>query len=1053
MAGSEGCCKSAHQPITMAALLGRALNKAPVDLPPSYSPDIDFVRHIDEGAGAPCAWGSQFGAPSAVLLPLPARLACAISPSSDFSHDDHDAPNTEDQRQRIPEQVSATGAEGTPESGAGEEGGEGGRGGQGGSGSAVQDSVAGSNSIECLCVHCLHFITPGKGEGRGVCRHHSGVFDKELTARPRTIVPLAPHKIALLVNFQRVTITFHAPVPVGESGCTNPHLFAIEGRTSAACGFAAISHYELVVDGGLGGRINLPGAQVEATSQLDITGVFPRSDNALEDQGAFLQQRAMDQQDVRPALVASGEPAKRVFEGGGVAAVWHSIRIISRTRQDSARPFDGWRGDESEEIFFTMPEISRPVIAVEHVGDGKQVRITWTLPAAVGGAKVLDFVRLRWRRIAGGRPADLDTPQDGMPSHFIQGTFDPLSRWGLKGASARDVPAPRPQSPTSNGAGNREGARDTAGEKDGNNGQEGAVTDCGALCSLSHDSGSVSLQNSSHDGEWGWMEQTVPLKSLFFIISHLTEGAMYQVEVEVSAKYVGPVLAAAPHPTATIDAGAFADDMHSLTTGTSGTYDDGGITRRTLDTGALASEHASEALSLMGLFGEERGAEKRRGAPSSDASTEQWERNIDEFSRLALLEQHLDTQACPYDEDAISSRLTQRAHSIAAACPSSSTPGTAVRGRFPLSRSASAASPRTLSRMQASETQGPGKTQALTSGSRAHTSRSRGSVGPPRLMLPQERSRSPRRQAGSGSKARVMENLTARSLTQSDLDEAQHAPASELPPVWTEKGWTGAHVQKSLDRYSSVLRDRRKSHVIDIVLPKYSGDREVSKQLQFTALRRPRPVGRPSVFFACSCQVDLPVDLEDAVLQPVNGKTRYCSNSLTLWWFRPEEFEPVMISGYKIYDDLDRSFWVSRYQSELLAGILARQGRLPQNPDSTLGEEFVACAFILPVEARSWISVCVQVAHELKPCTRTLEHVLHVCARMRKSARISSHPPSLLLLPSFYAPDGLTRMKMLDAYADRCHHRPPHLTRWCRSENPHSPSTGTVPGLLHRKFE
>ena len=35
MAGSEGCCKSAHQPITMAALLGRALNKAPVDLPPS----------------------------------------------------------------------------------------------------------------------------------------------------------------------------------------------------------------------------------------------------------------------------------------------------------------------------------------------------------------------------------------------------------------------------------------------------------------------------------------------------------------------------------------------------------------------------------------------------------------------------------------------------------------------------------------------------------------------------------------------------------------------------------------------------------------------------------------------------------------------------------------------------------------------------------------------------------------------------------------------------------------------------------------------------------
>jgi hypothetical protein len=829
-------------------------------------------------------------------------------------------------------------------------------------------------------------------------------------------VPLAPHKIALLVDFQRVMITFHAPVPVGETGCTNPHLFAIEGRTSAACGFAAISHYELVVDGGLGGRITLPGAQVEATSQLDITGVFPRSDNALEDQGTFPHQRAMDKQNVRPALVASGEPAKRALESGRAPAVWHSIRIISRTRQDSARPFDGWRGDESEEIFFTMPEISRPVIAVEHVGDGKQVRITWTLPAAVGGAKVLDFVRLRWRRIAGGRPVDLDTPQDGMPSHFIQGTFDPLStpRWGLKGASARDVLAPRPQSLTSNGAGIGEGARDAAGEKDGNNSQEGAVTDCGSLCSLSHDNGTVSSQNSSHDGEWGWMEQTVPLNSLFFIISHLTEGAMYQVEVEVSAKYVGPVLAAAPYPTATIDAGAFAgDDKHPLTSGTSGKSDDGGITRRTLDTGSLASEHASEALSLMGLFGEESGAEQRRGAPSSDTSTEQWERNIDEFSRLALLEQHLDTQACPYDEGAISSRLTQRAHSIAAACPSSSTTGTAVRSRFPLSRSASAASPRTLSRMQTSETQAPGKTQALTSGSRAHTSRSRGTVGPPRLMLPQERSRSPRRQAGSGSKVRVMENLTARSWTQSDLDEAQLAPVTELPPVWNENGWTGAHVQKSLDRYSSVLRDRRKSHVIDILLPKYSSDREVSKQLQFTALRRPRPVGRPSVFFACSCQVDIPVDLEDAVLQPVDGKTRYCSNSLTLWWFRPEEFEPVIISGYKIYDDLGSSFWISRYQSELLAGILARQGRLPQDPDSTLGDEFVACAFILPVEARSWNSVRVQVAHKLKPCARTLEHVLHVCDRTQESARIGSHPPSPLLLSSLHSPSGLTLMKML----------------------------------------
>ena len=37
------------------------------------------------------------------------------------------------------------------------------------------------------------------------------------------------------------------------------------------------------------------------------------------------------------------------------------------TRSSFALRSVRWRGDESEEIFFTVPEMSRPVIAVEHV--------------------------------------------------------------------------------------------------------------------------------------------------------------------------------------------------------------------------------------------------------------------------------------------------------------------------------------------------------------------------------------------------------------------------------------------------------------------------------------------------------------------------------------------------------------------------------------------------------------------------------------------------------------------------------------------------------------
>ena len=47
-------------------------------------------------------------------------------------------------------------------------------------------------------------------------------------------------------------------------------------------------------------------------------------------------------------------------------------------------------------------------------GGGTSVRVTWTLPIAVSGASILDFVVIRWRRRAGGHPIDVDDAQDGV---------------------------------------------------------------------------------------------------------------------------------------------------------------------------------------------------------------------------------------------------------------------------------------------------------------------------------------------------------------------------------------------------------------------------------------------------------------------------------------------------------------------------------------------------------------------------------------------------------------------------------------------------------------
>ena len=42
--------------------------------------------------------------------------------------------------------------------------------------------------------------------------------------------------------------------------------------------------------------------------------------------------------------------------------VFHCVQIISCTTQKNAgRPFPGWKGDHSEEVFFRIPEVNTPL--------------------------------------------------------------------------------------------------------------------------------------------------------------------------------------------------------------------------------------------------------------------------------------------------------------------------------------------------------------------------------------------------------------------------------------------------------------------------------------------------------------------------------------------------------------------------------------------------------------------------------------------------------------------------------------------------------------------
>jgi hypothetical protein len=138
-----------------------------------------------------------------------------------------------------------------------------------------------------------------------------------------------------------------------------------------------------------------------------------------------------------------------------------------------------------------------------------------------------------------------------------------------------------------------------------------------------------------------------------FVITQLTEGAMYEIEVEAAAKYIGAAAMDAPAGVAVSAACSGLDQETPVESARVASE-----THRSIDTASLTSLAASHAQSLVGIFSEQAGAEVRRGLQPSDADTEEWERTIDEFSRQALWDREA-------QEGAITARLSQR-HSRAA---------------------------------------------------------------------------------------------------------------------------------------------------------------------------------------------------------------------------------------------------------------------------------------------------------------------------------------------------------------------------------------------------
>eukprot|EP00960_Hanusia_phi_P047162 758261-Hanusia_phi.AAC.1 len=107
---------------------------------------------------------------------------------------------------------------------------------------------------------------------------------------------------------------------------------------------------QVLIDRGAGGKLRFERSDGVLSKSAKICGVY-RSDMCR-------------------SMHSSAEPREHLSHlnleaekqlGKGSKDVFHSVQIISCTTQKNAgRPFAGWKGDHSEEVFFRIPEVNFP---------------------------------------------------------------------------------------------------------------------------------------------------------------------------------------------------------------------------------------------------------------------------------------------------------------------------------------------------------------------------------------------------------------------------------------------------------------------------------------------------------------------------------------------------------------------------------------------------------------------------------------------------------------------------------------------------------------------
>lgn len=222
---------------------------------------------------------------------------------------------------------------------------------------------------------------------------------------------------------------------------------------------------------------------------------------------------------------------------------------------------------------------------------------------------------------------DLDIEQDGMPPDYKYVGKKKSTVWGLRGAAL-------PYKSTGNE--NVGVTQSDPGDAQIRSGKD-ATGISSTVSAMAVTADPADGATAEIEGEW--KQVTVALNQTSFVISALTEGALYEIEVEAAGKYSCPTMLMDSERHNEEESGTAgstqsvsrSDEKASTIIGASGPES---MPART-NTGSGTSFVPMEAQAVFGFFGEEDGAEARRGAhalqPGFEGDTMEWERTIDNF--------------------------------------------------------------------------------------------------------------------------------------------------------------------------------------------------------------------------------------------------------------------------------------------------------------------------------------------------------------------------------------------------------------------------------------